>query len=419
MEQYENKGVKKGLVILLCVIVAAASSLVTLAGAQLYRTHNGGSYTVSKEYYDFLVRYKRLFEVETILQDAHLYDAEEEDLVNYAIKGLTAAFGDVYTTYLTPQEYAQLQQDYDGEMAGVGLVIGTDPTDLMATIVRVYPNTPAEAAGVQKGDKIIAVDGESVLDSEISDIAALLRGEIDTQVSMTVIRGGEHVTIQMTRGTFTIDRVSARMLEHNIGYIQVTEFTGNAHDRFMEELNNLTNEGMKALIIDLRDNPGGYLDDACEMADVLLPEGKIVYMEDHAGEQDVINSDADHIDIPIVVLVNGNSASASEIMAGALQDHNCATIVGTTTYGKGLVQITLPFKSDSAAIKYTFAQYFTPNGRNINGIGIEPDVYIELDAELLENSFLITDETDTQLLKGIEILCGQLGVEQEAETTTE
>ncbi|MBP3371900.1 MAG: PDZ domain-containing protein [Clostridia bacterium] len=298
MEQYENKGVKKGLVILLCVIVAAASSLVTLAGTQLYRTHNGGSYTVSKEYYDFLVRYKRLFEVETILQDAHLYDAEEEDLVNYAIKGLTAAFGDVYTTYLTPQEYAQLQQDYDGEMAGVGLVIGTDPTDLMATIVRVYPNTPAEAAGVQKGDKIIAVDGESVLDSEISDIAALLRGEIDTQVSMTVIRGGEHVTIQMTRGTFTIDRVSARMLEHNIGYIQVTEFTGNAHDRFMEELNNLTSAGMKALIIDLRDNPGGYLDDACEMADVLLPEGKIVYMEDHAGEQEVITSDADHIDIP-------------------------------------------------------------------------------------------------------------------------
>lgn len=419
MEQYENKGVKKGLVILLCVIVAAASCLVTLAGTQLYRTYNGGAYTVSKEYYDFLVRYKRLFEVESLLNAEHLYDAEEEDLVDYAIKGLTAAFGDVYTTYLTPEEYAQMQQDYDGEMAGVGIVIGTDPADLMATVVRVYPNTPAAAAGVQKGDKIIAVDGESVLDSDISDIATLLRGELGTQVTMTVLRGGQQVSIQMTRDTFTIDRVSARMLEHNIGYIQITEFTGNAHDRFLEEIDNLTDQGMKALIIDLRDNPGGYLNDACDMIDVLVPEGKIVYMEDHAGEQEVITSDADHLDIPIVVLVNGNSASASEIMAGALQDHNCATIIGTTTYGKGLVQITLPFKSDNAAVKYTFAQYFTPNGRNINGIGIEPDIYIELDGELLENSFLITDETDTQLQKGIEVLCSALGIEEETPQPTE
>ncbi len=408
MEQYENRGVKKGLVILLVIVVAAASCLATLAVSQLYRTSNGGYYTVSQEYYDFLVRYKRLFEVESMLKEGHLYTASDEDYVNYAIKGLTAALGDVYTMYMTPEEYAEVTQDYNGTMAGVGLLISTDSADNIATIVRVYPNTPAEAAGVQKGDKIIAVDNAIVTDMDLSDIANLLRGDIGTQVTLDVLRNGETVTICITRAEFTVDRVAARVLDSDIGYLQITEFTGNAKDRFMEEIEDFTAQGVKGLIIDLRDNPGGYFTDVCEMTDVLLDEGVIVYTQDREGNQEVTESDADCIDIPIVVLVNGNSASASEIMAGALQDRGRATIIGTTTYGKGLVQITVPFTADSAALKFTFAQYFTPNGRNINGIGIEPDIYLEMDAELAANPFMVTDENDTQLLKALDVLRAQI-----------
>ncbi len=406
MEQYENRGVKKGLVILLVVIVAAASSLVTLAASRLYRTTSGGYYTVSEEYYDYLVRYKRLFEVESMLKEGHLYTASDEDFVNSAIKGLTGALGDVYTRYMTSEEYEQVTQDHNGVMVGVGILMSTDAEDSLVTVVRVYPNTPGEAAGVRKGDKVIAVDDRVVTDMSLSDVADLMRGEAGTQVKIDVLRDGEMVPIRITRDQFEVDRVTAKTFD-NIGYIQITEFTGNAKDRFMEELDRFVEAGVSGLVIDLRDNPGGYVTDVCEMTDRLLPEGTIVYTQDRDGKQEVMESDADYVDLPIAVLVNGNSASASEIMSGALQDYGRATIIGTTTYGKGLVQITVPFTSDGAALKYTFAQYFTPKGRNINGIGIEPDIYIE--QEPVEgNALLITDDQDTQLQKALDVLRTQI-----------
>ena len=408
----ENRGgIKAWLIVLLIALVAATSSLTTLAVSTYVRVKKGGSYTITQEYYDYLVRYKRLFEVEELLKEEHLYEVDDQKFVDYAIKGLVAATGDRYSAYMTPDEFRQVMTNNSGEKVGIGIVLSKKDADALVTIVRVYPGTPGEAAGLQKGDQFFSVEGESVADLDTSSLAELLAGEKGTMVNFTVLRNGRPVDVTVTRDVFTVDRVLTKTFEPDIGYIQITEFTGNAKERFNEELDRMLDEGIQALIIDLRDNPGGYVEDVCDMTDRLLPAGTIVYTQDRAGNQDVQKSDAECIDIPIVVLVNGNSASASEIMTGALQDYGKATIVGTRTFGKGLVQMTVPFVSDGAAVKYTFAEYFTPNGRNINGVGIEPDVVVEL--EEATSVYFLTEENDAQLAKGLEILREELGWSEE------
>ncbi|MGI6003909.1 MAG: S41 family peptidase [Christensenellales bacterium] len=399
---------KKSLIVLLIVAVAITSVLGTVVITNILNTALGSRVSISREDYDRLVRYRRLFEVEALLDADHLYDADPDHLVDYAVKGLVAGMGDPYAYYYTPEENARMQLENQGVMAGIGVLITIDKTDNRATILRVYPDTPAEKSGVLKGDKIIFVDDQNVEGLDASQVATLIRGQEDTPVKIRFSREGELLDINIVRSTFVINRISSSMLEGDIGYIAISEFTGNCVDGYKSALSGLKEKGMKALIIDLRDNPGGYVDDVCKIADTLLPEGKIVYTEDNQGEQSVQRSDADMLGLPLVVLINGNSASASEILAGAVQDYGVGVIVGTRSFGKGLVQISRTFESDGAAVKYTYAQYFTPNGRNIHTTGIDPDVLVEMNEQLAENPVDITLENDTQLLKAVDVIKGQL-----------
>jgi carboxyl-terminal processing protease len=266
-------------------------------------------------------------------------------------------------------------------------------------------DSPAEAAGFKANDIIYKVDGQSVQGMTLQEAVSLIRGEKGTSVVVTIYREGEsgYLDIEVTRDEVKTQTVNTTMMDDGIGYLGITEFDSVTPDQFKKGMEELRSQDMKALIIDLRSNPGGVLSAVCEIAEELLPKGVIVYTIDRDGNRDDNLCSGEHeIDIPVVVLVNGYSASASEILSGAMKDYGKATLVGETTYGKGVVQRIFKF-SDGTAVKLTISSYYTPNGTNINGVGIEPDVEIELDTEAYAK-----DGTDNQLDKAVEILQKEL-----------
>ncbi len=248
------------------------------------------------------------------------------------------------------------------------------------------------------------MEGEPVTDEELSAVVAKIKGEAGTSVNITVLRGEDSMDFTIERADIEVQTVSCQMLDSNVGYIYVMEFDEVTTEQFHQALVELENQGMESLIIDLRDNPGGNLDVVTQMLDEILPEGLLVYTEDKYGNREEINSDDDCLRIPMAVLVNGNSASAAEIFAGAVKDYEWGTLVGTTTFGKGIVQRLFDL-GDGTAVKITISKYYTPNGNNIHGIGIEPDVEVEIPEEAYEDG-VVTEEEDTQLLKALEILTG-------------
>ena len=266
-----------------------------------------------------------------------------------------------------------------GEYSGIGVVFSQNANTKISTAVQVYPDSPAEKAGVKAGDILYKVDGEDVTAEDLSEVVARIRGEEGTTVTLTVLRGENHeeVTLDITRGVVQVQTVTYTMKENQIGYIRITEFDKVTYEQFENALNELTQQGMEGLVVDLRANPGGNLDTVSQILDLLLPKGTIVYTEDKNGKRQEWTSDEEHqFTQPLAVLVDGNSASASEIFAGAVQDYGIGTLVGTTTFGKGIVQqlIQLP---DDTCVKLTISEYFTPNGRNIHKKGIDPDVEVE------------------------------------------
>ena len=269
-----------------------------------------------------------------------------------------------------------------------------DQETLEITVQEVYEDTPAEDAGMKNGDVLLSVDGKDVTGMSLSDVVDLVKGEENTKLTVTVRRDGSSIDMEMTRKIVENRTVKTEMKEGGVGYLKITEFDSVTYEQFQNGLETLEKEGMTALVVDLRDNPGGNLDTVCQILDLLLPEGTIVYTEDKNGERvDTKTSDDEHqFTKPLAVLVNGRSASASEVFSGAVQDYGTGTIIGTQTYGKGIVQ-TLYSLSDGSCLKLTTAQYFTPDGRNIHGEGITPDIVVEKAAD---------DQTDNQLEKAVE-----------------
>lgn len=363
----------------------------------------GDRVVISKEDFQTLQNYQRLTEINQSILKNYLGDVSEENLLDGAAKGMTAALDDPYAYYYTAQEYKKLQEVSSGNYDGVGLLIQQSPEGY-ATVVQVYENTPAEAGGVQAGDLILAVEGEPLeLGEPIENISAKVKGPKNTQVSLTLLRGEEQVEVTLDRKEITINYTHYEILDGNIGYVRITEFYGNAVTEFEKALKSFEKQSVKGFIIDLRDNPGGYLDDAVEIADLLLPEGDVVYTEDKNGNREYEKSDAACTDLPFAVLVNGMSASASEVLAGAIQDYGAAPLIGEKTYGKGIVQNIYPF-NDGAALKYTIAKYYSPSGRCIHGTGLEPDIAISLPEELTDGSQDYSRELDTQLQQAIEVI---------------
>ena len=338
---------------------------------------------------------KKLNELKKLIDEKYLYsdEVDEEALKDGILSGYIEALGDPYSVYYNEEETKELYESTAGEYSGIGVVFSQNMNTKVITAVQVYKNSPAEEAGVQTDDILYKIDGRDVTSEELSDVVKDIRGEEGTTVEITMLRGEEHeeVTMEVERRKIQVETVNYEMKEDQIGYIRITEFDTVTYEQFAEALNELETQGMKGLVIDLRANPGGNVLTVSKILDLILPEGTIVSTKTKNGETEVLKSDEEHQFVkPLAVLVDGNSASASEIFAGAIQDYKLGPIVGTTTYGKGIVQEIIKL-SDGSSLKLTIAEYFTPEGRNIHKKGIEPDVKVEYEKKE-ENP-----ETDNQL----------------------
>lgn len=347
----------------------------------------------------------KITEIETLVQKYYLNEIDTEQVENYLYKGMIAGLDDAYAAYYTKEEYQSMMDSTNGSYYGIGVEMSQNMTTGIITITRVFEGSPAEEAGLLPGDVIYKVQDTEVTGEDLTKVVSMVKGAEGTTVPISVAREGEsdYLTFDVERRTIEIATVEHRMLDGNIGYISIASFDDVTVNQFLTALEDLENQGETALIIDLRNNGGGLVFSAGSILDRLLPEGLIVYTEDKYGNREELKSDAEnYFDKPLAVLVNGNSASASEIFAGAIKDYGIGTLVGTQTFGKGIVQKVYPL-SDGTAVKLTVSKYYTPKGNNIHGIGITPDVEVELDADVA-NAITIPEEKDNQLQKAVEIL---------------
>ena len=343
---------------------------------------------------------EKLSVLKGLIDENYIGDVDEEALEEGIYKGYIQGLEDPYSVYYNEEETKDLYETTEGEYSGIGAVLSQDLESGVITLVQIYDGSPAAKAGLKDNDILTKVGDIEVTGMDLSEVVTYIKGEKGTDVDLTVLRGedAEEITVTATRDTVEAQTVKYEMLEGQTGYLSVSEFDSVTYAQYEEALNELTAQGMTGLIVDLRNNPGGNLNTVCEMLDLVLPKGTIVYTEDKDGKRETATSDDEHqINVPMVVLVNGNSASASEIYAGAIQDYGIGKIVGTQTYGKGVVQQIFDL-GDGTSVKLTIAEYFTPNGRSIDGEGITPDVEVEYEAD--ENN----PEADNQLEKALEVM---------------
>lgn len=348
---------------------------------------------------------EKLTEIEELMNNYYLDELDSDQIETWLYKGAVAGLGDPYAAYYTQEEYQSLRDSTNGSYCGIGVEISQNINTGIITIARVFEEGPAMEAGLLPGDILYKVGDTEVTGMDLTMVVSQIKGKENTKVVISVVREGEedYLDFQVERRTIEIQTVSSAMLEDQIGYIAITSFDDVTTDQFTKALDELEKQGIKGLVVDLRGNGGGLVSSVCAILDRLLPEGLIVYTEDKYGNREENTSDAEHyFDKPLAVLINGNSASASEIFAGAIKDYGIGTLVGTTTYGKGIVQKIYPLH-DGTAVKLTVSKYYTPKGNNIHGIGIEPDVEIDLDEEL-KKEVLVPLEEDNQLQRARELL---------------
>lgn len=339
-----------------------------------------------------------------LIDQTYLGEVEDDALREGIYKGFISGLDDPYSVYYDAEETRALIETTEGEYDGIGAVLSQDINTGVVTLIRIYEGSPAMEAGLRDNDILYKVEDIEVTGKDLSEVVSHIKGEKGTEVNLTVYRGDNHeeVTVTAVRNTIQAQTVAYRMMEDGIGYIAVSEFDLVTYKQYKQALEDLEGQGMEGLVVDLRNNPGGNLSTVCEMLDLMLPEGLIVYTEDKDGNRDEERSDEAHqFNLPLAVLMNGNSASASEIYAGAIQDYGTGVIVGTQSYGKGVVQQIFDLK-DGTSVKLTIAEYFTPKGRNIHGTGITPDVEVEY--EVNEED----PEADNQLDKAVEALRGKM-----------
>ncbi len=387
-------------VIMLIIITALLSSLITviIIGEKFNSTLNlksiaSGDGTTGIE--------AALASIKSILEEKYIGELDDEKMLEMAIKGYVAGVGDEYTVYYTKEE---MDQEYDtamGNYVGIGIYMIVNYEEGTIEVIETMKDSPAEKAGLLAGDYIISVDGEDVTPENANKMSNKIKGEEGTKVKLTIKRDGKEIEFEVERQKIEVSHINAEMLENNIAYIQILDFDGGTAKEFEKNYENLKSQGATSLIIDIRSNGGGVVDEAIDILNLICDKGSTLLIEtDKDGKETITKSEKDPIiNMPIVVLVNGNTASASEILAGALKDNGKATIVGTKTYGKGVIQ-SLMRLTDGSGLKTTIAEYCTPNRDKINKIGIEPDITVELPEDIEE----LTKENDTQLQKAIEEL---------------
>ena len=348
---------------------------------------------------------KKLAEITSLIQNNYYQDVSHEQIEEGVLHGAVLALGDPYSAYMNVEEKQSYNESLEGAYVGIG-VLTTFNSDWQAVIAQVYNNSPAQKAGLQKGDIFVAVDGQKINTTstkDLQEVTGKIRGEAGTSVEITIERNGQEMSFTVQREEVHITYVTSRMLANNIGYIKIDEFSGSALEEYQQAVAQLQEQGMHAMILDLRDNPGGFVDYAVEIADELLPQATIISVRDKNGNEKQYTSDSKSMDFPMAVLVNQNSASASEILTVALKENQRAAIIGEKTYGKGIIQSHFNL-SWGGYLKLTTASYYSPDGNAIHEVGVMPDIEVSLPEEIQNDPSLLTDETDTQLQKAIEVL---------------
>ena len=374
---------KKKKVVLGVIATAVLSSMMTIAGLWALLGLNEQK----------IVDGARFLGALRFIESQYVGDVDSSKLIDGAIAGMVKSLGDPHSIYLDETMYRELINHTEGSFGGIGVYMGFK--DNKVSVISVMDGTPGENAGIQADDEIMAVDGEAVKEMQPEMVAMKIRGEVGSQVVLTIHRAGEpDKDYTITRDVIKVHTAAEQMLPDSIGYIRIASFGERTGEEFKECYGRLEEQGMKGLIIDLRENPGGLVTSCVEVANMVVPKGEIVSVVQRDGTKEDHMSSLEESKYPIVVLIDGNSASASEILAGALQDTHAATLVGTKSYGKGSVQVVMPLH-EGDALKLTIAKYFTPSGRSIDGTGIEPDVAVPPDP---------AGKADNQLQKAIEVM---------------
>ena len=362
-----------------------------------------GQATLKNEDFDQIV--DKLTFLEMLVDNYYLEGVDPKVYADGIYKGFISSLNDPYSTYYTAEEYKALMESSSGVYRGIGATVSQNVKTGVITIVKPFKTGPAYEAGLLPGDIIYMVEGEEATGVDLTEVVSKMKGEEGTKVRISILREGETKPMEftITRRQIEVPTIDYQMLEDNIGYIEISEFDEITVSQFKEAVDKLEAKGMKGLVVDVRNNPGGLLEAVCKMLDRLLPKGLLVYTEDKYGNRvEEKAEDSQMLKVPLAVIINGNSASASDIFAGAVQDYGIGTIVGTTSFGKGIVQKVIPL-TDGTAVKLTISKYFTPKGRNIHGTGITPDVEVELNEELLKE-IEIPQKKDNQLQKAIEVV---------------
>ncbi len=381
---------KRLMSLLLTLLVIAAAALASPA-------RQTDTVTISREEYERLKQYEKLDEVKRYIDSYYYQEPEHTKLMEGAIQGLLRGTGDAYTFYYPQDAWEALWEEDQGKYAGIGVQMLGDYNDGAVTIIRVFKGTPAEAAGLKRGDVFYKVEELEVTTATMQDAVSLMRGKPGEQVHVEVVRGGEVISFDIIKAEITVNRVENIMLEEGIGYIALYEFAGESFEDFRIALDELKEQDMRALIIDLRDNGGGWVTDGVRVADLFLDKTMLYYTEDRANRREMTYTTDGKEDIPLVLLVNEHSASTTEILAAAIQELKRGLLVGVQTFGKGIIQHVMPLSDGSTGMQFTVAQYFTPKGNQVHEVGVTPDVLVEMPEELSHEYFALGDMQDPQL----------------------
>lgn len=347
--------------------------VVTIIGTSMFQITFGDKVIISKELYESYAKYNKLLGLEDLIKEDYYQEVSEDNLVDGALKGLFEGLDDPYSQYYTVEEFKSLQEQTSGSFVGIGVYIGINPEDNNITIISPIEGSPAYDEGIRAGDVVLSVDGKPVDPNKLDEVTKKIKGKENTYVKLKVKRGNKELDFKVKRQTIVTKSVASEIMDGDVGYLRITSFDENTYEEFKEHLSGLKEQDIKGLVIDLRDNPGGLLNICVDIADDLIGKGTIVYTKDNSGNKEYYKSDKKELDLPMAVLINGGSASASEILTAALVDNNKAVAIGETSFGKGLVQSVKQLK-DGTGYKLTTAQYYTPNGDYINKKGIIPKI---------------------------------------------
>ena len=381
-------------------------TVITSGNGTTGSEETGDTVTISREEYEKYQRFSEVIELFDTANHVFYKETDQDRMIEYAARGVLAGLDDPYTFYYNPEEFEEMWKDDEGNYVGIGVLISSNMSTQVCTISRVFKGSPAEEVGVQRGDILYRV-GEDlfVTSSNLQEAVDIMRGIPGTDVDVTFIRNGEEITYTITRKEINVNQIESKMIDNEIGYIALYEFAGNCQKEFETALNQLVSQGAKGIILDLRDNPGGWVDQAQYIADLFMDEGELCYLvyRDGLEHHEDYPTKNGKVDVKLTILINENSASSSEILTGALRDCADASVVGVKSYGKGIIQGVYPIGDKGAGYQMTIAQYFTPNGQAVHKEGITPEYIVEL-PEGDNGMYDFADtEKDVQLKKAVEV----------------